>query len=482
VAPDRQEVRWYYTIVLTETAGKTIQFEREQFRGSGGPESVPGDRVFRAQLKANSELRINHTYRMYDIRRWPPPSATVFYRYLGTDETGTAVTVDAFVTISTSVGRVIPQPMPTSQLPPPKLVQPEDLKTLAGIWQGFYRDDKGFEVPLRLNVKPDGSFEATEDDPVTGRFRGTVRIEDGRVRYSRGNDTGILTLHEGGGNRVIEGHVAGKREGLPDRPGAAPYTVNYLVRLEPASVKTSSSPTPIAPKPQPQAETGPPPAPPAPALARPPAPPVQQAARGEYEAARFRHWNPNYSFAIPLGWRPATAADAEAFNINRVAFSRVPPDLRARLVKLQVDAMSRSHVVLISSRGAWMNASSGPPPEVRLPPGYRLSEQEKQEIWQRFSEAFVKGSLSMLGAVSGAPGLKKPQLTLDAMELVDHGSDTALRIRFRAFDPIAGTSLMTRVAFFGPTHTVGLHYETTADDADEGRAGYEEAVRSFRFE
>ena len=93
-------------------------------------------------------------------------------------------------------------------------------------WRGGYRmnlSGNEFDVPLEATIRADGSVEFGENDPVTNRFRGTLRVQDGRLAYSRGNDSGILILHESGGKRVLSGTVTMVRGGS---------TSSYTVRLE----------------------------------------------------------------------------------------------------------------------------------------------------------------------------------------------------------------------------------------------------------
>ena len=46
------------------------------------------------------------------------------------------------------------------------------------------------DTPLEVIIRDDGSFEASENSPVTNRFRGTVSIRDGQVVYAQRNDSG----------------------------------------------------------------------------------------------------------------------------------------------------------------------------------------------------------------------------------------------------------------------------------------------------
>ncbi len=237
------EVRWYYTLVLKETAGRTIQFEKAE-RGSYGLNlsSIPSEVAFQRKLSPLSELRLNYRDGLLDPRRLS--TMTVFRRFRGKDDTGRSITVDVRIPLSTSTARRIEASGAPGPLPPARVVQAGDFNSLAGTWRGYDRDEKGFELPLEVIIKNDGSFEAAEDEPVTNRFRGTLSIRDGQILYSTRNDTGTLTLHEGGGTRVLAGDASGRREALPDKPGASRYTVTYSIRLQaPAAETAGAAPT-----------------------------------------------------------------------------------------------------------------------------------------------------------------------------------------------------------------------------------------------
>jgi hypothetical protein len=231
VSLDGQETRWYYTLVLKETAGHGIQFERAQ-TGVSGPniESVPREVKFERRLDANSELRVSDAA---SLRARLGGLMLAFYRFYGQDDTGKGVTVDVRVPFSSAgVSQQMQTSVAAGPLPPAKSLAADELRSLAGTWQGFYRDDKGFEIPLELAVREDGSFDAAEDDPPRNRFQGSLAIQGGQVIYSQGNDAGTLTLHEGDGRHVLAGAIKGPREGLPARPGAATYTLTYWVQLQ----------------------------------------------------------------------------------------------------------------------------------------------------------------------------------------------------------------------------------------------------------
>ena len=258
VSPDNRRMRWSYTVVLRETAGSPVQFENmERSSYSFGAEIVGGGVrtwPFRRRLEAKSEIRVPLT----DSWGWTATSSgriafggaatisplIVEYRFRGTDGQARPTMVVVRVHLDRSVGKVVKPLETTGPLPPPRTLSDADLAILAGTWRGSYRVAEGnFDIPIEIAIRADGSFEASENEPVTNRYRGTLRIQDGKLTYSQRNDTGTLTLHEGSGQRFLAGHVTGQREGVA---GAPPYTMNYAVRLESIvpSAATTRAPAP----------------------------------------------------------------------------------------------------------------------------------------------------------------------------------------------------------------------------------------------
>jgi hypothetical protein len=259
VSADGQETRWSYTLVLRETAGRAIQFERVQGGAyGGGIESVPGDMKFEYKLNAKSELRVNDGAVLHSRLGG---AVSVFERFLGRDDAGRPITVDVRIPLAAGAGRGPSEmggaPRP---LPPAKPLRGEDLKSLAGTWHGYYRDDKGFEIPVEMVVREDGSFQTTEGDPPRNRVRGSLAVRDGQLVYSRGNETGTLTLHEMGGTRILQGSVGGKREELPSQPGTTP-AISYVLRLQAVVSRSATVASPTMGSPAPgtraSAETAP---------------------------------------------------------------------------------------------------------------------------------------------------------------------------------------------------------------------------------
>jgi hypothetical protein len=97
----------------------------------------------------------------------------------------------------------------TAQLPPAKTLQPADMASLAGEWQGTLRGTgttgpaaAGRSANLRVTIAPDGSFTSNIDGvPGTGRGR----IEGGRIVFEGSTARGTAMLHEGDGRRMLVG-------------------------------------------------------------------------------------------------------------------------------------------------------------------------------------------------------------------------------------------------------------------------------------
>jgi hypothetical protein len=93
-------------------------------------------------------------------------------------------------------------------LPPAKVLQPGDLATLAGEWEGTLEGTTGGPFAGRraqlgrVTVAPDGSFTSNINGlPGVGKGR----IEDGKFVFEGSATRGVATLYEGGGRRVLKG-------------------------------------------------------------------------------------------------------------------------------------------------------------------------------------------------------------------------------------------------------------------------------------
>lgn len=91
----------------------------------------------------------------------------------------------------------------------PKTLQPADMASLAGQWQGNITGalgssgtfGRGFNT-LQLTVDRDGAFRSNING-VPGQ--GTIRIVDGKIVYEGSGSRGSATLHEREGRQVIRG-------------------------------------------------------------------------------------------------------------------------------------------------------------------------------------------------------------------------------------------------------------------------------------
>lgn len=236
VSLDGTRMLWSYVVVFKETAGTSVQFERmEHSSRTSGTEMIGGALTptpFRRFLAANSELRVPFSENFGWIRSTPFGGAatlstlTVERQFIGADAQGRPITIVVRLRLDRSVGkRATPLPT-TGPLPPIKPLTASDLAGLAGAWRGSYGGNFGgndFDIPFEATIGTNGSVEFGEYDPVTRRFRGSVKVQDGQLAYTSENDSGTLAFHEGGGKRVLFGRVSGPRQGS---------TASFMVRLE----------------------------------------------------------------------------------------------------------------------------------------------------------------------------------------------------------------------------------------------------------
>ena len=87
----------------------------------------------------------------------------------------------------------------SSTLPPARAVQPEDLARLAGVWEGFSIIPGGGSAQVTATIKPNGEFMLVGRAATPGR----LWISDGKIQYESAFSTGMMTLHEGDGKRVL---------------------------------------------------------------------------------------------------------------------------------------------------------------------------------------------------------------------------------------------------------------------------------------
>jgi hypothetical protein len=248
VATDDSGFRWSYTVLLTNTGTSSIRFEHVQ-RGSRAPNLISGSLAttpFERILAPGAETRASFVDTWQFRRGDSLPfggsaelgTLTVDRRFVGKDERGAPVVVPVIMHFDRGVGKVSPGRSRATP-PPSEGLRAGDVARLAGTWQGHHRNrDDVYNVPLRIEVSTDGSFEAFENDPVTNRFRGRLQLEDGRVTWRQGRDSGALTFHQGDGRRFLIGSFSGSRG-----DAGTSYTVTWELWLE-ANVSTSAAMAP----------------------------------------------------------------------------------------------------------------------------------------------------------------------------------------------------------------------------------------------
>src|SRR5262245_23787112 len=123
ITPDDRTIRWSYTVILRETAGRGIQFETIETSSEtrGRTELITGvqKEPFRARLAPRGEYRFNTNYGL----SYTAPTTggfgelpggrggvTVRYRLTGRDETGQSITLTIPVTLYPGAGTQVRAP------------------------------------------------------------------------------------------------------------------------------------------------------------------------------------------------------------------------------------------------------------------------------------------------------------------------------------------------------------------------------------
>jgi Aspartyl protease len=125
ITPDERQIRWSYTVILRETAGRAIQFETIETSSEtrGRTELLAGvhKEPFRARLAPRGEYRFNTNYGLsYTVPTTGGfgelpggrGGVTVRYRLVGRDETGQSITVTVPVTLYPGAGTQVRAPAP----------------------------------------------------------------------------------------------------------------------------------------------------------------------------------------------------------------------------------------------------------------------------------------------------------------------------------------------------------------------------------
>lgn len=96
----------------------------------------------------------------------------------------------------------------TPPLPPPEVLNPGDLRSLAGEWEGTVTGAigpgtlAGPRFSVRLTVAADGTFTSNVDGKPG---QGTARIEDGKLVFVGSNSRGSAALYKQSGRSVLRG-------------------------------------------------------------------------------------------------------------------------------------------------------------------------------------------------------------------------------------------------------------------------------------
>lgn len=84
--------------------------------------------------------------------------------------------------------------------PAPRTVSTEDVKALAGRWQGWLVTERGFNL-VNLDIRADGTFEVAG---IWVRATGVLVVADGKLRFDgTGPWRGTLVAEGNGRSRVL---------------------------------------------------------------------------------------------------------------------------------------------------------------------------------------------------------------------------------------------------------------------------------------
>jgi hypothetical protein len=136
-------------------------------------------------------------------------TVTAFRTFVGTDDRGAPVRVEARLRLDPSTG-VLARPLvaPSSLPAPSVLISANGLAPLVGFWRGSYRVDGSLvDVPIAATIVADGTISIAENEPVTNRFSRKVQVKDGGLEYSGERERGMLQLHELAGRRMLVGKI-----------------------------------------------------------------------------------------------------------------------------------------------------------------------------------------------------------------------------------------------------------------------------------
>ena len=160
---DEQATRWDFVVALKLTAPGEIRFERAE---SGTVNQAPRQSPLKARLRAGETLRMFHWERVTGADR-----RDVYRRYIGRDDQGKAVTVEAIVRLNAALGArkpvlatghvaapAIDAPLPPDlRVLPPAAGMPARFASFSGVWTGKWM---GSDRPAALIVEEVGPRDA----------------------------------------------------------------------------------------------------------------------------------------------------------------------------------------------------------------------------------------------------------------------------------------------------------------------------------
>jgi len=240
---EEQATRWDFVVALKLTGPGEIAFERIESINKGQP---PRPRPIKARLRSGETVRFYHWE-----RTGPGETArSVIRRYVGHDEKGTPVTVEAQIQLDTRLGArkpvpasarvaapAVDAPLPSDlRVIPPASGSPARWAGFSGIWTGKW---SGSNRPHALVVEEVGPQEATvvysvgafeNREPLW--FRRKARIGDDQLIVDIAHDERVVYTRTPNGLAGAWTHDAGRsgRVALAHQAPARPATDASLAR------------------------------------------------------------------------------------------------------------------------------------------------------------------------------------------------------------------------------------------------------------
>ena len=217
---EEQATRWDFAVALQLTAPGEIAIERVEFLSKG---QAQRPRPLKIRLRSGETIRIYHSERTTG-----ETSRDVVRRYVGHDDKGGPVVIDALVHLDPMVGARTPAP-PSARVAPPSIDSPlpSDLRVIppaagsparwagfSGVWTGHWA---GSGRPHALVVEEVGSQEAVvvysvgayENRQPTW-FRRRARIKDDRLTVELAHDERVVYTRTSAGLAGAWTHDGGR--------------------------------------------------------------------------------------------------------------------------------------------------------------------------------------------------------------------------------------------------------------------------------